>query len=254
MKSLLTACALLTLTLALTGCVKFKQAWKINPDGSGKMTMTMGFSQQVLAQMPEDPFADLDDPTEMIAQEDNGWVAFTRPQVRTEDGYKFATFTGYFEDVSQVTYSGDGGNGDMLPTSYKLEDGTFVVMNPMLGQVVKSMKEDQSMQDPQMRAMMAPMMQGLEMTESYEMPGNVQSAEGYRIDGQTATKTLTDQDLLANEAPNIEGLDDGELAVQFDHAGWNGGEAAWQKELDEAKAQWNQIKDSAAPPAGAGGE
>ncbi|MEM9883884.1 MAG: hypothetical protein AAF800_13310, partial [Planctomycetota bacterium] len=47
---------------ALTGCVKFKQAWTVQPDGSGKMTMTLGFSEQMLAMSDEDPFADLDNP------------------------------------------------------------------------------------------------------------------------------------------------------------------------------------------------
>ncbi|MEM6554047.1 MAG: hypothetical protein AAF750_18170, partial [Planctomycetota bacterium] len=231
-----------------TGCVKFKQAWTVQPDGSGKMTMTLGFSEQMLAMSDEDPFADLDNPAEMLDEEDNGWVAFTQPKITTRDGFKFATFTGYFEDINQVSFSGDGGNGEMDATTYTLADGTLTVTNGMLGQAVASMAEDQQMQDPQTRAMMAPMLQGLEMTESYEVFGNVTDAEGFTADGRTAATTLTADDMLADTPPKIAGLDDGNLTIRFDPAGW-ADEAGWKKELADAKARWEQIKAEAAAEA-----
>lgn len=253
MKSVFYASVLATLALAATGCVKFKQAWTINPDGSGKMVMTFGVSQQILAMAgDQDPFEGLDDPAEMIDQEDNGWVAFTKPVIVTEGDYKFATFTGYFEDINEVTFSGDGGNGgDMEESSYSLDDGTFTVSNGMLGQVVKSMAEDPQMQDPQMKAMMAPMMTGFEMSESYDLPGQVTDAEGFTVDGQVASTALTAEDMLGDTPPTIAGLDDNALTVQFDPAGWEGGQAAWDAELASAKAEWETIKQGTAVGAGA---
>ncbi|MBB6430430.1 hypothetical protein [Algisphaera agarilytica] len=250
MKSFFTLCGVLALTLAATGCVKFKQAWVINPDGSGKMTMTMGFSEMILQQAPEDPFANLDDPSDMMDQEDNGWVAFTKPEIKTEGGFKYATFVGYFEDINQVTFSGDGGNGDMEDSSYSLADGTFTVTNGMLGQVIATMKEDPSMQDPQMRAMMAPMMEGMEMTETYQVPGEITGAEGYASEGNTASTSLTAEDILAATPPTIDGLDDGELTITFTPGPWPE-QDAWNAELAAAKAEWQAIKDSAAVGAGA---
>ncbi|MEM6855735.1 MAG: hypothetical protein AAF593_15110 [Planctomycetota bacterium] len=250
MKPLLTLCGVLALTLAATGCVKFKQAWTINPDGSGKMTMTFGVSEQMLAMAgDEDPFADLDDPADMMDEEDNGWVAFTKPEITTENGFKYATFVGYFEDINQVTFSGDGGNGDMQDSSYALADGTFTVTNGMLGQVIAAMAEDPSMQDPQAKAMMAPMMEGLEMSESYKVPGQITDAEGYVSDGQTAATTLTADDMLGDAPPTIEGLDDGTLTITFTPGGWDD-QAAWTAELEKAKADWAAIKEQAAVGAG----
>ncbi len=256
MKHFLTLCGVLTLTLAATGCVKFKQAWTINPDGSGKMVMTFGVSEQMLAMAgDQDPFADLDDPSDMMDQEDNGWVAFTKPEIKTEGGFKYATFVGYFDDINQVTFSGDGGNGEMIDSSYSLADGTFTVSNGMLGQVIEAMTKDPQMQDPQMKAMMAPMMEGLEMTESYQVPGDVTDAEGYSAQGNIASTTLTATDMLGDTPPTITGLDDGELTIAFTPAGWTH-QDAWTAELENAKTQWQAIKDKAGvnAPVGAGAE
>jgi len=244
MKTFLSLCGVLVLTLAATGCVKFKQAWAVNPDGSGKMTMTFGVSEQMLAMAGEDPFADLDDPSEMMDQEDNGWVAFTKPEIKTEAGFKYISFVGYFEDVNQVTFSGDGGNGEMIDSSYSLADGHFTVSNGMLGQVISTMANDPQMQDPQMKAMMTPMMEGLEMTESYQVPGIITDAEGYVADGNTASTTLTAQDLLGDTPPTIAGLDDGELVITFTPGGWTN-QDAWTAELEKAKTEWQTIKANA---------
>lgn len=245
MKNILTLCGVLALALAATGCVKFKQVWTINPDGSGKMTMTMAASEAVLQQAPEDPFANLDDPTKLMNKEDNGWVAFTKPQVSTKDGFKSVVCTGYFEDINQVTFSGDLGNGSMTATSYKLDADRFTVINGMLGQVVESIAGDTQMQDPQFKTMMGPLMKGLEMTETYTVPGPITDAEGYGSDGKTAMRTLTDEDMLATTPPSIEGIEDGELTITFTPGEWTD-QDAWTAELEKAKTDWQAIKSNAA--------
>ncbi|MEL7087463.1 MAG: hypothetical protein AAGL98_03330, partial [Planctomycetota bacterium] len=185
MKAFAHTCLLVALTLALAGCVKFKQVWSINPDGSGKMTLTYGFSETALQQAPEDPFANLDNPEELIDLDDRGWVAFTRPQIKTEGGYKYATFTGYFEDLNQVTFSGDAGNGNMEATRYGFKPDTFTINNGMLSQVIKTLQEDQLAQDPAAKAQMLLVTAGMEFTETYRLPGQITDAAGYAADGDT---------------------------------------------------------------------
>ena len=241
-------CSLLLLVAVTTGCVKFKQLWTVQPDGSGKMTMTMGVSLMMLSKADGDPFDDLNDPAKMIEQEKNGWVAFSQPEVFTENGFKFAVVTGYFDDINQVTFSGSGQNADnpdMSPTAYQLQDNTLTVTNPMLGQVVKGMRDDPTMRDPAMKEMMAPMIEGLEMTETYQLSGPVQSAEGYQTQQSSATRTLTAADLLREQPPTIEGLEDDKLVIEFEAGQWIGSEDAWKSELNDAKAKWAELKQNA---------
>ena len=245
MKHFLSLCGVLALVLAATGCVKLKQAWTINPDGSGKMTMSIGYSEEKLNEASEDPFANLDDPYALVNLQDQGWVAYTKPEIVVRDGYKYATFTGYFEDINQVTFSGDGGNGNMEATQYRLADGTFTVSNGMLSQVIQSVANDPSMQDPQGHAFMRPMLEGMTMTETYRVPGDITDSEGYAVDDQAATSTLTVDDILSTTPPTIDGLEDGELTITFAPAAWTN-QAAWTAELEQAKAQWAAIKEQAA--------
>ncbi len=249
MKLMIRGVLMLTLLVMATGCLKFKQEWTVNPDGSGKMKMTMSISEQMLGMAESDPFADLD-PAEMIQQEQQGWVAFTRPVIQTIDGFKTATFTGYFEDVNAVKFGGDE-EGGMEDATYAFEEGKLTVTNSPLGQMLKSMTEDPSMNDPQMKAMMAPMIKGLELSEVYHMPGQVSSADGFTVAGNAASARLTDEDLLAENPPRVEGLQDGSLTIEFEPAGWNGGEAAWQAELAAAKVEWEKVKQEAAAGASA---
>ncbi|MEM6460046.1 MAG: hypothetical protein AAF710_11720, partial [Planctomycetota bacterium] len=67
-------------------------------------------------------------------------------------------------------------------------------------------------------------------------------------DGRTAATTLTADDMLADTPPKIAGLDDGNLTIRFDPAGW-ADEAGWKRELADAKAKWEQIKAEAAAEA-----
>ena len=252
MKTLLQTTLVLLLAVGLVGCVKIKQAWQIQPDGSGKLTVSVAVSQQVLQMAgDDDPFADLTNPKDMISQADNGWVAFTEPQVETRDGFKYATFTGYFENINDVVYRGDGGEGEMQASTYRFDPaGKFTVRDPMLAQVIDSVAGDPSLSDPQQKAMMAPMMKGLEISESYTLPGNIADAEGYQVDGRSATTSVDETVLLAEQAPSIPGLDDHQLVVTFEPADWEQGqEDAWYQELEAAKVEWEAIKQRVADEA-----
>ena len=73
---------LLTLSASLTGCVKFKQTTTVMPDGSGKIHLSVGMSDQMLAmaqQQGENPF---DEMSPLKLDEDSkGIVAVTKPEV-----------------------------------------------------------------------------------------------------------------------------------------------------------------------------
>lgn len=252
MKALAHACLLLTLTFAVTGCVKFKQVWSINPDGSGKMTQTIGFSETALLAANEDPFASLDRPEDMINPDDQGWVAFTRPQIKTEGGYKYATFTGYFENINEVTFQGSGGQGDMQTTSYHFADGTFTISDSMLSQIIMALHEDEELKNPLVRADMRKNLAGMEFSESYDLPGDVTKVTGYTADGDTTKTTVTIEELIAASNGKIEGLKNDEQTITFTSAGWEGQEAAWNTELAAAKAEWAAMKNNV--PVGAGAE
>ncbi|MEM1109263.1 MAG: hypothetical protein AAGH99_11310 [Planctomycetota bacterium] len=238
MKTLLTLCGSLALILAVSGCVKYKQAWTINPDGSGKLVVTLGVDQSKVTEQ-DDPFANLDDPAEIMNATDDGWVAFTKPEVTVVNGYKYVTFTGYFEDINKVTFSGDGGNGTMVETSYELSDGRFGVKRGMMNQVVSTIANDPNYQ--QTKVFMASTIQGLELSETYTVPGEVADAEGYTVEGRTASIKITADELLGENPPSIEGLGDNELTITFAPAEW-ADKDAWTAELEQAKTEWQAIK------------
>jgi len=235
----------LTLGLMFGGCVKLKQAWTINPDGSGKVTVTIAVNEAMLNQegVP-DPFADLDNPVGLMGGANDGWVAFTRPVITVQGGFKTATFIGYFEDISQVNYRADGGMGRMRSTDYTFANGSLTAENTMLAQVIDTVSHDPSMADASYRASLAPNFEGLEMVESYTLPGEITDAEGFAVAGRTATAAVTAESLITHFPPTIAGLDDGELVLTFTPAGWpEGGEAAWNNELTQAKADWKILRE-----------
>src|SRR5881396_3112560 len=92
---------------ALAGCIKLRQRTAVMPDGSGKLTMTVGFSKAITSMAKsmggkegaaKDPFADMN----TIPKEQQGFVAFTKPEKSEKEGFTFFTFTGYFEDINKV--------------------------------------------------------------------------------------------------------------------------------------------------------
>ncbi len=249
--------ALLTLaaTLGLTGCVKFKQVLTVNPNGSGKMELNVAISEQMLAMAgpDQDPFEDFTI-EEMIDEEENGFVAFSEPEVGQENGYKTMKVTGYFEDINQVVFeNGDnddaGGDADQAQaTTYVFADGTLTVSKPMLAQMTADM-DTEEMTDPQMMPMIAPMLQGMEIKEEIHVPGAVQEAGLMTADGNKAELTIDAQMILGGQTELIEQLQGTEeITVTFTPDGsWAAGsEAAWNAELAAAKAQWEALKEQAA--------
>ncbi len=260
------------LLVCLSGCVKFKQAYTVYPDGSGKMHVSMAISEQMLAMAgDEDPFADfsLD---KLAAHEAAGWAAFTPPQISVVDGVKTVAFTGYFEDINAVRF-GDAGHQEQaqaeLPqadaetgveaapqaaaelkpfTAFHLGDQRLTVTGGVVAQMVSKMGHDPSFNDPATRAMVAPIIQGLEISETYRLPGVIQQADGYTTDGRTATLVIRSEDLLGAPRFTVAALEDGTAEFTFAPAPWDD-QNAWRAEFDAARAAWNQLKPQAIPAA-----
>ena len=247
------ALLMVVLLACLSGCVKFKQVVTVLPDGSGKMHMSLAINEQMLGMAgDEDPFAEFDI-EELIDQEAAGWVAFTEPQVYSADGFKTVEFTGYFRDINDVTFGGedpqndaefgdDADDGDAEPsTTFRMQDGTLTVTGGIVAQMISEMGADPSLTDPNTRAMMAPMMQGLEISESYVLPGAIETADGYTIDGRTAALTVTSDDLLGDQPFTVAALEDGTAEITFGDAA-EVDMPAWQAEFAAAEAAWAELK------------
>lgn len=241
------ALLLVALLAALSGCVKFKQVVTVQPDGSGKMHVSMAINEQMLGMAgDEDPFADFS-VQELAEQEAAGWTAFTEPRVYSADGFKTVEFTGYFHDINAVTFGGDDPENDAVDaepepsTTFRMEGGTLTVTGGIVAQMISEMGADPSLNDPATRAMMAPMMQGLEIRETYVLPGAVEAAEGYTTDGRTAQLTVTSDDLLGDRPFTVVALEDGTAEITFTPGGWDD-EGAWRAEFAAAEAAWAELK------------
>ncbi|MEM8737288.1 MAG: hypothetical protein AAGG38_02255 [Planctomycetota bacterium] len=232
--------------LSTTGCVKLKQVWTINPDGSGKMTATVGINQRMLSRFGDNGMiTHLENPAEIIDQQDRGWVAFTRPEISTREGFKYATFTCYFEDINEITFRGDGGYGEMTASSYRFGEGTFSVQDGTLIQAAQAAANDPVFRDKSANNLVVAMIEGMEMVEQYHLPGTVSEAEGFDVEGKQASVTLRAADLTADTPPTIAGAEDSRLDITFEPTGWGGGKAQWEAELEQAKTQWEAIKAEA---------
>lgn len=243
------ALLLVALLAALSGCVKFKQVVTVQPDGSGKMHVSLAINEQMLGMAgDEDPFADFS-VDGLAEQEAAGWAAFTEPRVFSVNGFKTVEFTGYFHDINAVrmgdTEPPDGGpDADAAAersTTFRMEGGRLTVIDGIVAQMISEMGADPSLNDPATRAMMAPMMQGLEIRETYVLPGPVDAAEGYTVDGRTATLTVTSDELLGDRPFTVAALEDGTAEIVFEPGGWDD-EDGWRAEFAAAQAAWAELK------------
>jgi len=121
------------LVLVLSGCIRVENKTLVMPDGSGKVTIEMGFNEQMFKGMAAmmggmsgtnvnmgDLDMDLSDlsPTD-LEEGSEGFVAFSRPEQTTENGWKVIKIRAYFEDINKVKVVDKESGREML--SYSLE-------------------------------------------------------------------------------------------------------------------------------------
>jgi len=230
------------LTLLVSGCVKVKQAVSVMPDGSGKMVLTLGANQEM--QQPGQPDMSEVDLLEMN-DESSGFVAFTKPKVTEEAGWKYVSFTAYFDDINKVRLGKEDGEGQP-PAKYAFDkDGEgfkLIVTNAMTAQMGKGIAEQP---DPdQQQLLMAQMaLAGLRIEETYELPGKVAEAPaGGTSEGRVASVVMTDADIFNKEKGKVFAGGDPRTITTAANEVTEEAAAAWKAELTAAKAEWEALK------------
>lgn len=265
--------------LALGGCLQVEQGSTIFPDGSGKLLMKVGFKKSMLKMIEEfakqgggdakNPLDELNDPAK-LAENAEGFVAFTAPK-KTEDGdFITISFTGYFEDINKVkmhqtqeTPGGEAKKTVQFAAKYeKTDSGYSLTMNNDPNEDFRKLAggEDNPAAGNEelakaMLEMMKPMLEGMKVTMSVTVPGAIQEVTGFmEKKDRTATMSINADMILAvvkdpkgAEAKKLEALGKkGAAKVTWaSHTVSDAEVAAFKKEMAEAKDAWGKILEDA---------
>lgn len=241
MKHSVLAC-LLVLTASLTGCVKFKQVMTVMPDGSGKMELSIGLSDQMMAmaqQQGESPFDEMN-PLE-LSKESKGIVAFTEPKQEKKGGFTYMTFSAYFEDINEVVLGSPDEEEDPAKFSY-VKDGKSATLTIENSMILSAAADHEPIAEEEKQFVMA-MMAGMNFTEAYKLPGSFEDIKGVTGTDNTATIEITQEHMLNGTGP-IAAFKDAEKLVFKLSEVKEDAEAmkAFKAELEAAKKEWAAMK------------
>jgi hypothetical protein len=266
---------------AAAGCFQMEYAATLLPNGSGKikvafamkkstLDMMRGFAKQFGGEEGPDPLEQFTDPRQ-LEKNSEGIVAWSKPEVKTERGWERVTMTAYFEDISKVKiYQTDntaqgGGERKLLAafdyTSKADGGGVLIVTNGSMDQMGERQEEMPDL-PPEMRQgmmeMMKPMVQGLKISLSVTVPGEIEETVGFTSKkGSTAAFSMTGDQIL--EAMDPESATAKKFRDLRDEAERNRGSkvtwprgavseekaAEFKKELEAAKETWKKLLDEA---------
>ena len=242
---LVLAC-LLVLTVSLTGCVKFKQALTLMPDGSGKIDLTIGLSEQLMQmaqQQGENPFDEMN--PMKLSEDSKGIVAFTKPVQKKEGGYTYLSFSAYFEDINAVELGSPDDTEEPAKFSYVKEGkgGTLSIEESMILSAIA----DHEPISPEEKAFAAQMTAGMNFTESYKLPGSFEAIKGITSEGNTATIEMTQEHMLNGTGPIADLKDVEKLTFKITEIKEDAAASkAFKAELEAAKKEWEAMKKEAA--------
>jgi hypothetical protein len=252
-KSLLLA-LVAVLSVGLVGCFQTDNDTVIMPDGSGKITLTVGISEQVkqmAAGMGGEGDMDTgNDSFEDLLKNTEGVVAFTEPETKTVDGYELTTFTLYFEDINKVKLYKDseGERTLQLEFEYKEEgDGHLLIAKNLMYENDDAPDADMDPAEKQMmEGMMGQFLKGMAISETYTMPGEVTKAEGLSdTDGNTAGMSVTEDDVKKDGIDALTKL--GETTTRKIWCGPSNitdeAQAEFVAELEKAKDGFDMLKE-----------
>ena len=286
MKPSLRILALLVLSAAasLPGCIQAEEAATLMPDGSGKLTMTIGLKKSMIDMIrelgkaggdekPADPFDQFKDPAKLKANSE-GIVAWGEPKKSEDNDWVRVSVSGYFEDINKVkVYSEANQGGDAqkkLSFAAKYEkagDGGKLTMASELTDDFRKMGKDAGAggagNEELAKAMieaMKPMLEGLKISMSVTVPGPVEDTGGllekkdrkatFSLEGGTILDAMKDPKGPA--AKKLEGF--GQSSEKGTAIVWTkttaGADelAAFKKEMAAAKESWEKrLKDAPAP-------
>jgi len=236
---------LLVLTASLTGCVKFKQMMTVMPDGSGKMQLTIGLSDQMMQmaeQQGESPFDEMNPIA--LDKESKGIVAFTKPTKKKEGGFTYMTFSAYFEDINAVELGSPDDAEEPAKFSY-VKQGDSATLTVEESMILSAIGDYEPIAEEE-KQFAAAMTAGMNFTEAYTLPGSFEDIKGVTATDNVATIEMTQEHMLNGTGP-IEELKGTEKLVFKITEIKEDAEAmkAFKAELEAAKKEWEAMKKEA---------
>lgn len=227
------------------GCIKVKKDLLLMPDGSGRIDFTLAMNTAMLQQMGADPDENPFDEMYSEMQQTPGIVAFTEGKREEKDGWSYMTFSAYFEDINQVKLGDTPEEATTFAYQTADDASSLTIKQGLVHAMAKDMADDEDV-DQQQMAMMMMMMQGLEVSESYQLPGQVSDGGAYDAEARKATAGLTAADLTGGEKAKKYAAAK-ENVIKFGKSEVTAEQiAAFKKELTEAKEAWEKKKAEAA--------
>ncbi len=275
MNNLLRKCAslflLLIMPVGFVSCVQYEQVSSFFPDGSGKISMSIGMKKSMIEQLEEmaksmgseeemDPLADYTDPKK-LAKNSEGILAWTKPEVKDDGEWIRVSYTGYFADINKVKiYQEQDEGGEKtksLAFACKYEKGeetsTLQLIDDTreaMGEDLNQPEEDEAMREMQIQ-MMKTMMEGLKIRMAITVPGEVLESSGFMSTEGRICSIEMDADLMiammedpeGEEAKKMKAITDAkEAKITFKNEAPAGEEVdAFKKEMADAKAAWEKL-------------
>lgn len=244
--------ALVSLTLA--GCVKVGEETLVMPDGSGKLTFTVGFKTTPgKDERPEEDFLSTD-PDELLKNLE-GIVAVARPKAEVREGWRYVTLAFYFDDINRVKcyQSGADKKDRKLTQQFSFgRDGdgfALAIEGSMMGDKSMPASGDTSKMPEDVRKgaeeAFQKMVEGFEFRQSARLPGKIASVEGFQTsDGRTATFQVDGDELVKMKPEDRRKWEE----IKKFKATCGASEVpeaeieAFHGEIEAAKAKWTELK------------
>jgi hypothetical protein len=246
--------ATLAILFPAAGCIRFSEDLVVFADASGKMTLTVGISEEFIEKMKAmganaDDFEKNSglDPEDLDNAE--GVVAFSKPTHEKKDGWRTTVFIAYFDDINKVKIWEKNGEEKRQKLSFSFKkDGEGHVLEiedkMMSNDDAEKMETMPDEQKAQFWEQAKGMMKGFKISSTVKMPGAVSAADGYKTKaGRTASIEVTEEAIK-----NIDDLGKSMKSIKRKvtcgkNEASDGDLAAFKKELADAKAAWPKIKE-----------
>jgi hypothetical protein len=237
-----------------SGCIRYQEELVVQPDGSGKLTLTMGFSLEILEKLKGMGMDPKENEEKMNFSFKNlekfeGIVAFSRPKNEKKDNWQTWTVTAYFDDINKVRLVEKDGETTKVKATFafrKEGDGFVLEIDDRLMENDQMRKMDDMPEEGGEEAweMVKQFLKGFEMSRGVKMPGTVTTAEGFSKKEGRGALNKVDESNLKNMAELSKLSKAAKRKVVCGKSELSEGDvAAFKKELDDAKAAWPKIQE-----------
>ena len=219
----------LTIVFLISGCLKMEQEITLNKDGSGRIKIVYGMSEQTISQMkamaemakqmaPEE--GELTTPKDELFQFDAAKIkeefkglkekGITLKSVKTEkkDGWQYIDMVVAFKDISKLEDIPEMGNSPLTIT--KDAQGNYVISSGMSDD-----KMGAGMQNPEQMKAMLPMFQGMRVSMKINTPTNIIETNA-PIKGKKSAQWVIDVDKDPDSLTKLSGMS---MKIVFDGKG-----------------------------------